>query len=238
MASAQAACEPGTLADGARHQGYDCARRVAPCGRLAQLGEHFPYKEGVTGSSPVPPITESPAKAVELPSQLAALLNKHYLASEYRAPGDFVFCTRTGKALCQRNVGRELRRAQREARTPQGDPTFPILHQRDEDGNRVKVPLGAVPSFHSFRHSAASEAIAQGASAEELSFQLGHRNPTVTRSIYIREVKSSERSARRRNAMEERYGGLLEKVAQSPRSRPLFAPNGMRASPSADHQPV
>src|ERR1044071_6334208 len=26
-------------------------------GRLAQLGEHFPYKEGVTGSSPVPPIT-------------------------------------------------------------------------------------------------------------------------------------------------------------------------------------
>ena len=25
-------------------------------GRLAQLGEHFPYKEGVTGSSPVPPI--------------------------------------------------------------------------------------------------------------------------------------------------------------------------------------
>src|SRR5829696_5908977 len=26
-------------------------------GRLAQLGEHFPYKEGVTGSSPVPPMS-------------------------------------------------------------------------------------------------------------------------------------------------------------------------------------
>ena len=25
-------------------------------GRLAQLGEHFPYKEGVAGSSPAPPI--------------------------------------------------------------------------------------------------------------------------------------------------------------------------------------
>ena len=24
-------------------------------GRLAQLGEHIPYKDGVTGSSPVPP---------------------------------------------------------------------------------------------------------------------------------------------------------------------------------------
>jgi hypothetical protein len=36
-----------------------------PCGfgRLAQLGEHLPYKQGVTGSIPVPPTTESPVKA-------------------------------------------------------------------------------------------------------------------------------------------------------------------------------
>ena len=26
-------------------------------GRIAQLGEHRPYKPGVTGSSPVPPTT-------------------------------------------------------------------------------------------------------------------------------------------------------------------------------------
>ncbi len=28
---------------------------TASCGRLAQLGEHRPYKPRVTGSSPVPP---------------------------------------------------------------------------------------------------------------------------------------------------------------------------------------
>jgi hypothetical protein len=28
-------------------------------GRLAQLGEHLPYKQGVTGSSPVPPTFSS-----------------------------------------------------------------------------------------------------------------------------------------------------------------------------------
>lgn len=32
-------------------------------GRLAQLGEHLPYKEGVTGSSPVPPIVTDPVLA-------------------------------------------------------------------------------------------------------------------------------------------------------------------------------
>ena len=31
--------------------------RVVSCGILAQLGEHLPYKQGVTGSSPVGPIT-------------------------------------------------------------------------------------------------------------------------------------------------------------------------------------
>ena len=31
--------------------------KVETCGILAQLGEHLPYKQGVTGSSPVGPIT-------------------------------------------------------------------------------------------------------------------------------------------------------------------------------------
>ena len=31
-------------------------------GRLAQLGEHLPYKQGVTGSSPVVPTTGFPDK--------------------------------------------------------------------------------------------------------------------------------------------------------------------------------
>lgn len=72
------------------------------------------------------------------------------------------------------------------------------------------VPRGALPSFHSFRHTAASEAIAAGESAEEISWQLGHKNSIVTRAVYIQEVKNAERTARRRGRMENRYGALLD----------------------------
>jgi hypothetical protein len=61
---------------------------------------------------------------------------------------------------------------------------------------------GAIPSFHSFRHTCASWAIADGDGTEEVSWQLGHKDSTVTRKIYISEVKSAERSARRRGRME------------------------------------
>ena len=37
---------------------YDQTPQTGGRGRLAQLGEHFPYKEGVTGSSPVPPMMQ------------------------------------------------------------------------------------------------------------------------------------------------------------------------------------
>jgi integrase len=154
--------------------------------------------------------TEESRRAVEIPRQLAAMLNAHCLASRYTGPSDFVFASRTGRAIEQRNVTRALRRSQKGAAAELGHPTFPILHEKDALGDPVKVPRGAVPNFHSFRHSAASEAIAQGDSAEEVSWQLGHRNSTVTRSVYVQEIKSAERKARRRANMETRYGELLE----------------------------
>lgn len=80
---------------------------------------------------------------------------------------------------------------------------------RDADGKPVKVPRGAVPSFHAFRHNCASDAIAEGDGAEEISWQLGHKDATVTRKVYIHEVKSAERSARRRGKMEDRYAAVL-----------------------------
>ncbi len=56
----------------------------------------------------------------------------------------------------------------------------------------------------------ASEAVAAGESAEEISWQLGHKNSIITRAVYIQEVKSAERTARRRARMEARYGSVLE----------------------------
>jgi integrase len=77
------------------------------------------------------------------------------------------------------------------------------------------VPRGVVPSFHSFRHTAAaSEAIAAGESAEEVSWQLGHKTSLITRAVYIQKIKSAERTARRRARMEARYGSLLEAASR------------------------
>lgn len=85
-----------------------------------------------------------------------------------------------------------------------------MLHEVDERGKRVPVPRGSVPNFHSIRHTAASEAIAAGDGAEEVSWMLGHKNSNVTRSVYVQEIKSARRSAERRAKMESRYGSLLE----------------------------
>jgi integrase len=153
--------------------------------------------------------TDESQREVEIPYSLARILAAHLRRNPYTKPSDFFFGTKSGKALSQRNVSRELRRAQKRARDSEGNPTFPILHERDAEDKPVKVPRGAVPSFHSFRHSCASHAIAEGEGAEEVSWQLGHKDPTVTRKIYIHEVKSAERSARRRSKMEARYGALL-----------------------------
>lgn len=156
-----------------------------------------------------PPKTEESRRAIELPRSLVAMMLAHQACSPHTRGGDFVFCARSGRALSQRNVLRALRLAETKARTPKDRPTFPILHETDRDGERVKVPRGAVPNFHALRHTAASEAIAAGESAEEVSWLLGHKNSVVTRSVYVQEIKSVERSARRRSKMEDRYGSML-----------------------------
>ena len=153
--------------------------------------------------------TDESRRTVEIPRRLAAMLVAHKLRSEDTSPSAFVFATRSGGAIQQRNVGAALRRAQEQATDEHGRPTFPILQERDERGRRLTVPRGVVPSFHGFRHTAASEAIAAGESAEEVSWQLGHKSSLVTRAVYVQEVKSAERTARRRARMEARYGAVL-----------------------------
>jgi len=154
--------------------------------------------------------TDESRRTVEIPRRLATMLVAHKLRSSDTSPTAFVFATRSGAAIQQRNVGAVLRSAQERATDDRGRPTFPILHERDARGRRLAVPRGVVPSFHGFRHTAASEAIAAGESAEEVSWQLGHKSSLVTRAVYVQEVKSAERTAHRRARMETRYGSVLE----------------------------
>lgn len=153
--------------------------------------------------------TDESRRTIELPRQLAAMLLRHRAASRYSTGPALVFCSRTRRALGQRNVTRALRSAMRAATDGEGHPTFPALH---EDGPPARA---ALPNFHAFRHSAASQAIRDGEGAEEVSWMLGHRNSNVTRAVYLHEIRDVERVAQRRARMEARYGSALEAMERS-----------------------
>jgi integrase len=95
-----------------------------------------------------------------------------------------------------------------------GRPTFPILHERDADGNPVPLPPSTVPSLHSFRHTVASRALLAGESVDEVAFLLGHMDGTVTRQVYVREVADARRRQMRRSRMLDEYQDELEAAAR------------------------
>ena len=103
----------------------------------------------------------------------------------------------------------KMRAAQKRALTSDGLPTFPILHQVDDNGGPLEVPRGVLPSMHSFRHTVASRALLAGESVDEVAFLLGHRDGTVTRTVYVREVADARRRALRRSRMAADYAGAL-----------------------------
>jgi integrase len=166
----------------------------------------------------VPLKTKAAKRTIEIPRSLAVMLAEHLLTTSDRRGGDgprFVFATSSGRALNQRNVSRELRATMKRARLDNGRLAFPILSETDEDDKPVKVERGDVPSFHSFRHSAASHGIANGDGVEETSWLLGHKDSTVTRRVYIEEVTTAERSAKRRGRLEARMGSTLDALGGS-----------------------
>jgi len=157
-----------------------------------------------------PTKTDGSARTVPIPRELALRVARHKLASRHVRPADFVFATRTGGPLQQRNVARALRRAQQKAVDPEGNPTFPILHAVDRLGRPVVLPHGALPSMHSFRHTVASRALLAGESVDEIAFLLGHRDANVTRAVYVRELADARRRSMRRSRMLAEFGELFD----------------------------
>jgi integrase len=146
-----------------------------------------------------PTKTDGSARTVPIPRELALVLRRHKLGARFCAPTDFVFATRTGRPLQQRNVSRALRDAQGGATDAAGQPTFPILHEVDADG----------------RLTVASRALVAGESVDEVAFLLGHRDGTVTRTVYVREVADARRRALRRSRMAAEYKGALRVALDS-----------------------
>jgi integrase len=154
--------------------------------------------------------TDGSARTVPIPRGLAAMLARHKLASPDVRLDAYVFATRTGRPLSQRNVSRALRAAQARATDARGRPTFPVLHVRDEQGLKLPAPARSVPSMHSFRHTVASRGLLAGESVDEIAFLLGHRDGNVTRAVYVREVADARRRSMRRGRMAAEFRAILE----------------------------
>ncbi len=114
---------------------------------------------------------------VYLLPELVTLLKRH--KAERFAIGragavDFVFGTKNGKPLTQRNTTRALRRA----------------------GDAVGLnPEGAQPaSWHDLRHTAISRMIAAGLDVVEVQRQAGHSKPSITLDIYSHQFQQAKRS--------------------------------------------
>ena len=190
---------------------------------LSDLGEadvSFEFQADRNGNRQ-PLKTDESRRTVELPRALAAMLAKHKARSAHSQEASFVFATRSGRPISQRNASRELRRAMRKACREDGSPTFPALHAVDAEGKPLPIERGELPSFHGFRHLAASQAIRDGESAEEVSWQLGHRNSNVTRAVYVQEIRSAERKAQRRARFEARIGPMLASIPENGRPREI-----------------
>jgi integrase len=148
------------------------------------------------------------------------MLLEHKMRSSHTGAESFVFASRTGRALSQRNVLRALYRAQERARTPGGQPTFPELFEHDVRGHLAVdakgrfVPNGIprkelrLPHFHGLRHTAAMDCD----DAEEARDLLRHKNSNVTRAVYRAHFSGKRREALRAK-MEARHGVAIAEAS-------------------------
>jgi integrase len=168
--------------------------------QVSRAGERKPLKTD-----------ESLAESFPLPRSMAIMLREHLDRSSFKGPRDFVFATRTGRALGQRNVLRALYRAQERARKPDGQPAFPELFE-DKHGNLITNARGEyvrndvdrkdlrLPTFHGIRHAVAMgcDTLAQ---ARDIC---RHADETVTAKVY-RKHFTSKRRTELRERMEARH---------------------------------
>src|SRR4051794_1220351 len=152
----------------------------------------FGFQVGRDGKR-VPLKTEESKATLPLPRSTARMLLEHKArTAALTTLKSYVFGTRIGRPIHQRNVLRALYRAQERARTPEGLPTFPQLFEIDGTGRLVLDADGAyvlrdvrrrelrLPDFHALRHGAAMDCD----DAEEARDLLRHKNSNVTRAIY------------------------------------------------------
>ena len=173
--------------------------------------------------------TEESKATLPLPRSVAVMLLEHKQRTPApTSPQSFVFGTRTGRPIHQRNVLRALYVAQERARDAHGRPTFPQLFRKDARGHLVVDDDGSyvlakvkrselrLPTFHALRHGAAMDCD----DAEEARDLLRHKNSNVTRAIYRAHFGDRRRELLRAR-MEARMEttGRLETPSEPPRAQ-------------------
>ena len=145
---------------------HDHDRLQARCtrpGRLAQLGEHLPYKEGVAGSSPAPPMYETLLSMPNLRQKASPLQRPLDPLGNFWATPDFLTDFRAARISASgstrpvpanpRSRGRRSRRARgasgRAGPPPPRDSTAPRGGAKRESRRKIRV----VPDFYAARHS-------------------------------------------------------------------------------------
>jgi len=158
--------------------------------------------------------TDESKATLPLPRSAALMMLEHKARTAApTSPRSYVFGTRTGRPIGQRNVVRALYLAQERARTADGQPTFPELFEHDDRGHLVVNRDGEfvlaevkrrelrLPDFHALRHGAAMDCD----DAEEARDLLRHKNSNVTRAIYRKHFGN-----RRRELLRARMEARME----------------------------
>jgi integrase len=140
----------------------------------------------------VAPKTRAAVRQIPLTPRLAGLLRDRRLAATRSAGRDWVFSTRNGTPLSQRNIQRSA-----------------LYHAADSAGLRVD---GTRLRFHDLRHTFASHLIIDlRLDVVQVSRILGHASPSTTLDIYAHVFDETRHAADIRARMaRSAFAGLLE----------------------------
>jgi integrase len=123
--------------------------------------------------------TDAGARVVDLTPALREELATYKADARWSRPGDFVFATKSGRALTRTNARRSL--------------LLPAIDGANERLERLGIaPIGAL-GFHGLRRTYASLRAALGDDPTYIAEQIGHEDVTFSLNVYAKAVKRRAR---------------------------------------------